>query len=223
MPWPIRLGPQPRMITLSGARAGPLRTRLPDRAHKSSSGRASCAFELSCTGVDGLVDGTDAEAVPQRPHTVLAGELRTQCRHLTVRQTAVLRAPQQRLVQHRRVDQLTAQFHQPGDLRDEPRIDAGGLAHRLDARAQPQCPLDLVDPAFGGGAQIFEDLRDIGPATVLEASRIRPPWSPARTQYLAECLDEVAAQAPSPHRPTSSWWSVSRRRRETSRTQTAVL
>ena len=85
----------------------------------------------------------------QRAHPDLAGQFRSQRGDLAVGQAVVLAAPQQLLVEHRRVEQLGAQRHQPGDLLDEPRVDAGGLGHLLDGRAEPQRQLDVVEPPVG--------------------------------------------------------------------------
>ena len=149
-------------------------------------------LELGGAGVDGLEHRVDAEPLAQRTHADLTGQLRSQCGDLAVGQTVVLAAPQQLFVEHRRVEQLGPQRHQPVDLLDEPGVDAGCLGDGLDARPEPQRQLDVVEPSVGRGLEPVQQLVDTHVGV-----RRRPEAGPPglqRPHHLAQCLDEVAAQ-----------------------------
>ena len=99
MPWPIRFGPEPRISTFGRSVCGATPTRPPGRSRRRVVVRRA-RRELGGAGVDGLVDRPDAEPVAQRPHPVLAGELRPQRGDLPVGQAGPLGPAQQRLVEH---------------------------------------------------------------------------------------------------------------------------
>ena len=85
-----------------------------------------------------------------------------------------------------------AQRHQPADLLDEPRVDAGGLGDLLDGRAEPQRLLDVVEPAVGRGLEPVQQLS----ASLTSGSGAGPEAGTLglqRPHHLAERLDEVAA------------------------------
>ena len=149
-------------------------------------------LELGGTGVDGLVHRVDAEPGPQRPHTDLTGQFRSQGGYLTVGQAVVLAAPQKVFIEHRRVEYFGAQRDESGDLVDEPRIDARGLRHLLDGGAFPQRQFHVVQPPVGGRPQPAEQVVD---GDVGVGFGPKPgPTGLQRPHHLAERLDEVAAQ-----------------------------
>ena len=95
-------------------------------------------------------------------------------------------------VQHGRVQQLRAQFDQPGDLLDEPGVDAGCLRYGLDRGAEPQRQFDVIQPAVRRRLEILQQFID-------RHVRVRggPKSRSAglqRAHHLSERLDEVAAQ-----------------------------
>ena len=114
-----------------------------------------------------------------------------------------------------------AQLDQGGDLVQEPRVDPAGRRGDLgDRRAEPQRPLDGVEPAV-----VRDPQRGEGVLARVGAGRVRHGPETGglglhRAHRLVQRLGEVAARGSSPRRPTSSWWSAPGRRRGTSRTRT---
>ena len=131
----------------------------------------------------------------RRAHAVLAGQLRAQRGELPVGQAGPLGPAQQRLVEHRRVDDL-ARAGRPA--RRSGRGTTGRSAGRRgdlgDRRAQPQRPLDGVEPAVVRRPQRVERVLQRGAGRVRLRSRSRPPWSPSSASP-CQRLGEVAAQA----------------------------
>ena len=139
--------------------------------------------ELRGARVDGLEDRPHAEAVPQRPHPPLAGELGARPGDLEVGQARALGPAQQRGVEDRRVADLAAQRHQALDLLDEPRVDPGRLVDLGDGRPEPQGPLDGVEAAVARERRLvqqrLERVVTLGVRSGPEARRRRSRWSAA--------------------------------------------
>ncbi len=157
MPWPMRLGPPPRMTALSrseGAASqagGPAKAALVGRVHVGG-GRG----ELGRAGVDALVDRAHSKRVAAPAHLRL-GELR-QPGEARVREPHRLEIAQPRLGfrqpvrpdQRLRIDDLL-------DARQEPRIDAAGGMDLGVVDAQPHGLRDLEQPVRRRHAQCRAD------------------------------------------------------------------
>ena len=177
--------------------------------------------ELGRAGVDGLVDRPHAEPVPQRAYPVLAGQLRAQRGELPVGQPGPLGPPQQRLVEHRR------RPRSPPAGRPARRSGRGTTGrcrrwprHLRDRRAEPQRPLDGVEPAVVRGAQRGQ--RSTPAVAPSGSGTVQKPAALVSIERIALFSASVKLRPrPSPRRPTSSWWSAPGRRRGTSRTRTA--
>ena len=134
-------------------------------------------LELRRTGVDGLEHRMDAQPLTQCAHADLAGQFRSQRARSgdrTGRDACCGAAA--RSSKTRRVEHLGAQYHQPRDLLDEPRVDAGDRRHLLDGGTETQRVLDVVEPTVGGGLQAL-------PATPRWPSGSAPSRSrPGRSQ-----------------------------------------
>ena len=92
MPWPMRFGPLPRMITFGRVAARHLVALVVGRVEVRGARR-----ELGGAGVDRVVDGADAEGVAQRAD--LVGRQDAQLGDGGVGEPGGLRRPQQPLVE----------------------------------------------------------------------------------------------------------------------------
>ena len=149
-------------------------------------------LELGRAGIDGLEHRMNVEALPQRPHTGLAGEFRPQRGDLAVRQSAVLGPPQQFPIEHGRLEQFRTQAHQAIDLFNKPGINSRGLGDLLDSGAHPQRQFDVVQAPLGGGSQSGQYV--LYPPLFIRCGPKTGASGLQRAHHLAERLDEVASQ-----------------------------
>ena len=147
--------------------------------------------ELGGTGVHRLVHGAHPQPVTQRADFLLPGQIAAQRGDLAVGQSCALGPPQQRLVQRRRAEDLSAQLDEPGDLVNEPWVDPGGHRDLPDAGTQPQRPLHRVQPAVVPGAQRVQSRLH------RQAVQVRGGPKPGRGGlHRSQCLAERLGEAP---------------------------
>ena len=185
MPWPMRLGPEPRMIT-----AGFVARR--DLALLVVGGVEVRRLrgELGGAGVDRLVDRADAERVPHLADDVLAqarGSRRSAASEKPCRLASASSSGSSSLGRGQLVGDLLDQE----ELVDEPRVDLRGLEDLLGGGARADGLHDGVDPAVGGHARPRRSSSALSPGVAGEGELAALLLQ--RAQRLLQRLGEVAA------------------------------
>ena len=213
MPWPIRFGPEPRMMTAGRSRGrdlgllvvGRVVVRRASRRTRRRRCRRSCR-PAGCRA-RGAARGRRPRSAP-RSSPICASE--KPCR---------LAAPQRRRRRdRRRAGDLAATSSMQHQLVEEPRVDAGGLVQLLDGRAGPHRLLHRDDPAVGRAAWRRSSSSALSPGSPCQWKRGAGLLQ--RAQRLLQRLGEVAADR---HRLADALHVVVSvgRRRGTSRRRTA--
>ena len=149
MPWPIRLGPPPRIMILLAVGRIRLAFLVVGRVHVRGRRR-----ELRGTGIDALVDGADSHGqtatthagfvdAEQRGEPAIGKALALECAH------AIAFERGEALLAHRLLFP-----HQILDLRQEPRIDARQRMHFVELESGAEGISDVANPVRSGHAQL---------------------------------------------------------------------
>ena len=185
MPWPMRLGPEPRISTAGVVARLDLGLLVVGRVVVRRPRR-----ELGGAGVDGLVDRADPEGVPDAADDVLGHAAHRA--DLGVGEPVPLGQPQQLGRQLVRLAQRVADLVEQHDLVEEPGVDVGRLVQLLDGRAGPERLLHLAAAGRRAApAPASIERRRRRRRCARPSRRTAPPWL-ERAQRLLQRLGEVA-------------------------------